>query len=155
MSAAALRPAAREEAQALAALHAQAFAAPWPQSAFADLLGAPGVFALVAAEDDALHGLIVMRAIPGEAEVLTLAVAPHHRRRGLGQTLLAAGLDLARQAGAGMAFLEVAVDNPAALALYRAAGFAAVGRRRGYYHHDEGAPIDALVLSRALNSREP
>ena len=38
-------------------------------------------------------------------------------------------------------FLEVGVDNPAALALYASLGFMKVGQRKGYY---QGR--DALVL---------
>jgi ribosomal-protein-alanine N-acetyltransferase len=45
---------------------------------------------------------------------------------------------------AGQIFLEVSDRNGAARALYAAAGFEAVGRRRQYY--TDGA--DALVLSR-------
>jgi ribosomal-protein-alanine N-acetyltransferase len=44
-------------------------------------------------------------------------------------------------------FLEVAEANAAARALYAAAGFAEVGRRRRYYA-DGG---DALVLRRGLS----
>ena len=47
--------------------------------------------------------------------------------------------------------LEVAVDNGAALALYRRSGFEQVGRRRGYYDRG-GVSVDALVLRRALNT---
>ena len=75
-----LRVADREDAVALAAVHALAFASPWPPEAFVGLLGAPGVFAL-AAVDNAVVALILMRAIAGEAEVLTLAAALVRRRR--------------------------------------------------------------------------
>ena len=149
-----LRYALVEDAQALATVHAQAFDAPWPPESFADLLASPGVFAL-AAIDQAPVGLILLRAVADEAEVLTLAVAPTHRRRGAARALLTAGLGLATQAGAQAAFLEVAADNPGAIALYRAAGFADVGRRTGYYRRDDGPAADALVLHRTLNSPTP
>ena len=45
--------------------------------------------------------------------------------------------------------LEVAVDNDAAMALYGAAGFAEVARRRGYYRRD-GNAVDAIVMRRNL-----
>jgi ribosomal-protein-alanine N-acetyltransferase len=99
-----------------------------------------------------MTGLVLMRAIAGEAEVLTLAVHPAHRRHGLGRAVLQAGLDLAAAAAAEAVFLEVAADNAAALALYRVAGFEAVGRRAGYYARAAGAGMDALVLRRTLNS---
>jgi len=149
-----LRPADREDAVALAAAHALAFETPWPPEAFTGLLATPGVFAL-AAVDQAVVGLILMRAIAGEAEVLTLAVAPAHQRRGAARALLAAGLDLAAAAGAESAFLEVAADNAGAIALYRAAGFEQAGRRAGYYARQAGPAIDALVLRRTLNRAAP
>lgn len=145
-----LRAADASDATALARTHASAFAAPWPPEAFVDLLNSPGVFAL-AAVDGAPVGLILMRAIAGEAEVLTLGVDPTHRRQGLARGLLHAGLELAAAQGAEVAFLEVAADNPSALGLYRAMGFEAAGRRAGYYARPGRPAVDALVLRRTLN----
>jgi ribosomal-protein-alanine N-acetyltransferase len=149
-----LRPVTAEDKVALAAVHAAAFDSPWPPQAFAELLASPGVFAL-AAVDGAPVGLILMRAIAGEAEVLTLAVSPTHRRLGAGAALLQAGLNLAAAAGAETAFLEVASDNAAAVALYASAGFEPAGRRAGYYARPPGPAADALVLRRALNRAGP
>jgi ribosomal-protein-alanine N-acetyltransferase len=58
----------------------------------------------------------------------------------------------ADQAGADSMFLEVAVDNAPAIALYEAAGFAAVGRRPGYYDRGAAGRVDALILRLDLNS---
>jgi len=149
-----LRLADAEDAMAMAAVHAEAFEAAWPPEAFTGLLSSPGVFA-VAATNSALAGVILMRAIAGEAEVLTLAVAPSHRRRGAARALLASGLAIAAELGAETAFLEVAADNPAAIALYRGEGFQEAGRRAGYYARSVGPAADALVLRRALNSPTP
>ncbi len=146
---------------ALAALHGRVFETPRPWSApdFRALLGEPSVFLLTepqpgsaaeALQPAAPDGFLMGRAIAGEAEILTLAVAPEARRQGLGARLVAAFLAAARARGADSAFLEVAADNEAALALYRAAGFAEAGRRRGYYRTPEGRPIDALVMSRPV-----
>jgi ribosomal-protein-alanine N-acetyltransferase len=145
-----LRTADASDALALAKAHASAFDAPWPPEAFAGLMATPGVFAL-AAVDGAPVGVILMRAIAGEAEVLTLAVEPAHRRRGVALALLRAGLAQAEAMGAEAAFLEVAADNRAALALYRAEGFEEAGHRGGYYRRPDGEAVDALVLRRTLN----
>jgi len=141
----------------MAVLHAQAFDEPWSAKAFEELMASPGVFAL-AVEDRRLVGLILMRAVAGEAEVLTLAVAPGRRRQGVAHGLLDAGLATAIAAGAERAFLEVAEDNGPAIALYRASGFTDAGRRPGYYARRGSAPVDALVLAvtlPALNSKGP
>jgi ribosomal-protein-alanine N-acetyltransferase len=135
----------------LAALHEQAFETPWTAQAFAELLRSPGVFALAARGEARLEGLILMRAIAGEAEVLTLAVTPNRRRTGLARALLDAALGLAAQMGAERVFLEVAHDNHAAMGLYARAGFTPTGRRRAYYARISGPAADALILSRTLH----
>ena len=145
MSPAAVGP---EAAQALAAIHAEAFERPWTAPAFAELLDGPGVLALAAGDD----GFILVRRVLDEAEILTLAVRPAARRRGLARALVEAAAAVAGQAGAETLWLEVAQDNAAALALYAACGFTTAGRRRGYYPRSGAEAADALVLRRDLNA---
>lgn len=135
-----LVPAGPEHAPALEVIHAAAFppAEAWSADAMAEQLMLPGCFGLIQPEG----GMIIMRVVLDEAEVLTLAVAPCAQRRGLGWRLLQAGLDQAVAAGATTCFLEVSVTNSAASGLYRSVGFVQVGRRTAYY--PDGA--DALVM---------
>lgn len=120
----------------LAALHASAFDDPWDGSAIAALLATPGTFACTHAD-----GFVLVRAVADEAEILTLAVKPAARGHGLGRALMQAAMAKALAMGAASLFLEVGIDNVAALALYAGLGFAKVGDRKGYY---QGR--DALVL---------
>ena len=138
-------PVGAEAAARLAAIHAEAFDAPWPEEAFADLLGQPGVRAL--ATDD---GFILISIVADEVEILTLAVRGAARRRGLARGLVDSALARAMEAGARRVFLEVAVGNVAARGLYAAKGFEGIGRRPGYYTRPDGAREDALILSRNL-----
>ncbi|HEY4585046.1 MAG TPA: ribosomal protein S18-alanine N-acetyltransferase [Brevundimonas sp.] len=126
---------------ALAAIHAEAFEAPWDQAALAELLASPGVFAV--AEEG---GFILIRVVVDEAEILTLAVRPSARRAGLGGRLVEAAVVRAAALGAERMFLEVAEGNAAARALYARSGFVEMGRRRGYYSHADGRREDALTL---------
>jgi len=134
--------------EALAALHARCFRMPppWSDADFAGFLADPLTFLLV--EGDA--GFLLGRAVAGEAELLTLAVAPEARRRGLARKLVSRFLYQARLRGAEAAFLEVSAENAAAIALYESAGFSRSGLRRNYYRTAEGQRIDALVMTRAL-----
>lgn len=134
--------------EALAALHARCFRSPPPWSAadFAGFLADPLAFLLIEAD----AGFLVGRAVAGEAELLTLAVAPEARRLGLGRKLVARFLYQAQLRRADRAFLEVAADNSAAIALYESSGFQRAGTRRGYYQSPEGHRADALVLARDL-----
>lgn len=134
------------DAPALAALHAAAFppAEAWGPDAIALMLEMPGSYGLWSPGE----GFVLARAAGGEAEILTLAVRPTARRRGLGGTLMAAALAGALLRGAAAMFLEVAAGNLPALGLYCRLGFAEVGRRRRYY--PDGS--DALVLRRDLEA---
>ena len=145
-----LTPASAADAAALARAHARSFDSPWSAADLAALLESPGVFALAALSGGEIRGFILARAIAGEAEILTLAVDPPQRRQGIARALLEAAIAAAENAGAEAVFLEVAADNPAAIALYGAVGFTQAGRRRGYYARPGGDAIDALVLRRAI-----
>ena len=141
-----------DDAERLAALHAAAFERPWNAQAFRDLFATPGVGALGVAAEGGLAGLILLRAIAGEAEILTLAVAPEARRRGVGRALVEAAAGTAAGLDAETLWLEVAADNLAALVLYRGAGFDIAGRRPAYYSRAAAPAQDAVIMRRTLNS---
>lgn len=132
----------------LAGLHAASFTAPPPWSAgeIAGFLALPHAFLIARPE-----GFLIGTAIAGEAELVTLAVAPEARRCGLGRALLAAFLTEARARSAQSVFLEVSAENPAAIALYESHGFQRNGLRRGYYRQPNGQAIDAIMMVLALN----
>jgi len=140
----AVLPATPAHAAALAAIHAAAFPPreAWGRDAIALQLALPGVFGLVEQQG----GMILARVAADEAEILTLAVLPAMRRRGLGRALLLLAMAEARRRGAASLALEVAADNRAGRALYEQAGFVRVGHRRRYYA--DGS--DALVLRARL-----
>jgi len=134
----------------LARLHARAFAPTgrgWSAAEFAYLVDAPHCCLCHEA-----HGFALSRVIAGEAELLTLATDPGHRREGIAARVLAGVEAKAVQMGAERQFLEVAEDNTGARALYSAAGYAEISRRAGYYARPGGTPVDALVLSKELTS---
>jgi ribosomal-protein-alanine N-acetyltransferase len=146
-----LEPTTAEDAPALAVVHARAFDHGWRAEEIAALIRSPGGLGLCVREADTVLGFVLVRAIAGQAEILTLAVEPAARRRGIARALITAAMAAARAAGAEAMFLEVAADNAAALGLYAAAGFADVGVRPGYYRRETGA-ADARVLRRDLNT---
>lgn len=131
----------------MAALHARCFTTPrpWGAAEFAAIVSDPLCFTLI--ESD---GFLIGRAVAGEAEILTLAVGPDARRRGMAARLVQGFLTEAQNRGAAQVFLEVAATNQAAISLYLQAGFAKVGLRRGYYTQADGATDDAVVMSCAV-----
>jgi [ribosomal protein S18]-alanine N-acetyltransferase len=134
----------REQAGVLAAIHRAAFprAEAWSRDVMLLHLEMHATFGLLHPPD----GMILARVAADEGEILTLAVSAARRRLGLGSALLRAAMERAAGMGAASMFLEVAVNNDAARALYAAHGFAEVGLRRNYY--SDGT--DALILRSTL-----
>ncbi|HWS08482.1 MAG TPA: GNAT family N-acetyltransferase [Xanthobacteraceae bacterium] len=134
------------DAAAISALHTASFQRGWGEDEVYRLLIEKTVVAHRAISSTTMIGFILSRMAAGEAEILSIAIAPRQRRRGFARPLL--DLHLRRLAGLGTraVFLEVDENNAPARALYRRAGFRDVGRRRSYYQ--SGA--SALVLRRDL-----
>jgi [ribosomal protein S18]-alanine N-acetyltransferase len=137
-----------------AALHAESFTAlgerAWTRQDLAELVASPGVAGLLLQVDGNDAGLAVCRVAADEAELLTIAVRPPHRRKGLGRRLLVAVIDHVCNAGARTLFLEVGVDNPTARNLYEAQGFCVVGARGAYYQRGQGPAADGIVMRLTL-----
>lgn len=145
-----IRPTATDDLPGLARLQAESFEETWSAPEIEALLSGPGGFGLAAVMDGRLSGFLIGRAVAGEGEILTVAVDPDLRRSGLGAALVERAAEVAGRAGASHLFLEVAVDNEAALSLYEGAGFSRAGFRAGYYARKGAPPADALVLRRDL-----
>ncbi len=144
----AIRLAGVVDAEAMAAIHGACFAKNWSAGEIAQFLGAPGCLSLVASlsPQQTVQGFLIVRSAGDEAEILTLAVDPSHRRQGLARALLTAAIDSLRKAGAKWLFLEVDEANEAARGLYQSLGAVAVGRRPRYYEHGADADIFSLAL---------
>jgi [ribosomal protein S18]-alanine N-acetyltransferase len=140
------------DAPAMAEVHAQAFRRGWSEAEFERLLADANIVAHRAIAGRVLVGFVVSRFAADEAEILSIAVAPSWRGRGIAGRLL--DLQLRRLAGLGISrlFLEVDEGNVAARRLYARAQFREVGRRGAYYHAagDAAPPSAALILRRDL-----
>ena len=122
----------------------------WTRRQVSDSLAFPHThYRLMPDCDEPAAGFTLVRAAPGEEELLLIAVRPECRGQGLGQQLLEAVLADARGRGAERVFLEMRYNNPAAR-LYQAAGFEPIGRRREYYRLSDGRKIDAITFACAV-----
>jgi ribosomal-protein-alanine N-acetyltransferase len=150
----AVEPLRAEDSAALARIHREDFAPPWEEGDFEAMLGEDVMFGYKAVEvgkaRSGAAGFVLARNISGEAEIITIAVARAHRRRGLGRLLMDAVLRELHGARAEALFLEVDEGNVAAVALYRKLGFHEVGKRSAYYRSAAGVPSNALVMRRDL-----
>lgn len=122
----------------------------WSESAFASLLSGPGCLALIALRDGEPIGFALVRQAADECEVLSLGVLPAWRRLGVGRALLSAVCERVLANGVRHVYLEVAADNYAGRALYKAFGFIPRAWRKNYYRRSGQAAIDAAVLVRDL-----
>lgn len=146
-------PLGTDAAARMAAIHAASFARPWSTLEFERLLGergvvADGLFLGPAGRPSAKPaGFVLSRIVLDEAEILTVAVAPEARGRGLSIPLLERHLDELSRRGARIVHLEVEEGNHPALALYRRFGFRERGRREGYYQGADGTRAAALTMA--------
>jgi [ribosomal protein S18]-alanine N-acetyltransferase len=144
------------ETELLATLHGLSFTPQpgedWSGTAIAELLQMPGASALLAtrSDDSTPLGFVIFRTVMDEGEIISLGVVPEARRLGVASRLLTQTLRLVAREGVAKMFLEVAVDNQAALPFYRAHNFVQIGIRSKYYRRDQNERIDALILQTAL-----
>jgi ribosomal-protein-alanine N-acetyltransferase len=117
---------------------------PWTTEAFSTELAMdpPTLFALKAGGQ--VVAFVVARIAGPQMDILNLAVARDHRRRGLGRKLLTSLLDHAAPLAVQTAFLEVREGNLEARSLYGSVGFIESQRRRAFYKD----PVEDAVLLR-------
>ncbi|MFW6117736.1 MAG: ribosomal protein S18-alanine N-acetyltransferase [Thermoproteota archaeon] len=90
-----------------------------------------------------LHGLIK------KGHIVSLAVLPQHRRRGIGQALVKGAMENMYSYKAEQCFLEVRKSNGPAIALYKKLGFQISRTVQHYYADGE----DAYLMSINLKSK--
>lgn len=111
-------------------------------------LAMPAATCLVGLDGETIGGFILGEMIGLEAHIVTLDVAETHRRRGLGSLLLNALESSVIRQGAVAMILETAVNNHAAIALWKRHGYHEEGILKRYYLNK----LDALQMRKSLNS---
>lgn len=118
----------------------------WTPTRIAGQLQRLDGYGVLAIHQRQLAGFGLMRFGARRAHLLLLAVAPPHRRQGLGQRLLGWLEHLAQAMGNQEVTLELRATNQPARLFYQAQGYRAVARIPGYYQGRE----DALRMHRPL-----
>ena len=145
------RPMTEQDLSAVMAIESRAYPVPWTTGIMRDCLRV-GYHCWVYEQDWELVGYAVMSAAMdvGEAHILNLCVRPESQGVGVGRRILEHMLDLVRESGCHLILLEARPSNPAAIRLYRSAGFEQIGRRKAYYPLPDGRE-DALVFALDLS----
>ena len=129
--------------RAIAEIERLCFSDPWSENSIAGELTGRLSHWLVAVEEEQVLGYIGSQSVLGQSDLMTVAVHPDHRRKGIAEALiLALSRDL-QAAGNQCLMLEVRASNTPAIALYEKLGFDTVGRRPNYYRHPKE---DALIM---------
>ena len=136
-------------AQTYADIHCACFAKGWNESMMRQMLLLPGSLGLIAYQHDKPAGIVVYAYSPGQADIVTFGVLPDYRGRHVSDELMEASFRSLADEGIKEIFLEVAVDNTHAIALYKRHGFQQVGRRPNYYVRGD-VKTDALVMRAEL-----
>lgn len=87
-----------------------------------------------------------------ESDLIEIWCSPELRRKGIARSLLLAGIKELKSNDVKNCFLEVAIDNIGAIALYRGLGFNEIGKRKAYYPRENGIFIDALTMKLEIDS---
>lgn len=128
------------------ALEQAVYPHPWTRGNFADSLASGYHAWVVRDEAGTLAGYFLLMAAVDEGHLLNVAVAAARQHAGLGRYLLDKVAACARGLSMDSILLEVRLSNLRALQVYRAYGFAEIGRRKGYYPAYNGQREDAIVM---------
>lgn len=144
-----VEPMAEDDLDAVVAIEAQCYRAPWPRAIFAEELGREWGRLVVARTRDEngtrIVGYCNYWIVRDELHLLNIAVAPSVRGAGVGTVLMEHLVAAAIAQSARLITLEVRAGNEAAKRLYARMGFEAVGIRKRYYADNDE---DAVVMLR-------
>ncbi len=144
-----LRPMREVDLPGVLSIERASYDFPWTEAIFRDCLRV-GYHCQVYDGHRSLRGYGIMSVGAGECHLLNVCTHPDHRAQGLGSNLIDHLLEVARQALASVALLEVRASNKIAYELYCRMGFNEIGVRKDYYPAHRGRE-DALVLARELS----
>jgi ribosomal-protein-alanine N-acetyltransferase len=127
----------------VADLERRLFSDPWSIDSFRGALRSQNQVFLVCDDDGTIAGYCGMLMVPGEGQILNVAVDENYRRRGLATEMMNSMVDIGTTNEVFLYTLEVRESNAPALALYKSLGFVPTGRRKGYYKNPEE---DAILM---------
>jgi ribosomal-protein-alanine N-acetyltransferase len=139
------------DAPRLAELHGVSFHRGWGEGEFEHMLAEHNTLVHRLRLGRKIVGFAVSRMAADEAEILSIAIDPSCRGRGLSRDLLLTHLGHLAGHGVRTIFLEVEENNQPARRLYEWAGFTTVGRRERYYQEPGGQQLNALLMRRDLS----
>lgn len=136
----------------IAELEKQCFSIPWTSEQLASQLTDNMHICLAAVDGEGRTvGYVGLMYVLDEGYISNVAVAPAHRREGIGGMLLDTLRERAKEKGLAFLTLEVRQTNEPAKSLYKKHGYVEVGLRKGYYAKPTE---DAILMTLFLSEEE-
>jgi [ribosomal protein S18]-alanine N-acetyltransferase len=130
------------------AIEAASFKTPWSETLFRNEIFKDIAVSRVAKVNGTVVAYLCANIIVDEGHILTLAVHPAYRGKGVASCIIKEMLNIMRDKSCRSVFLEVRVSNREARTMYEKFGFALLGTRKNYYI----SPVeDAIVMVLRLN----
>ncbi len=137
----------REHLPRVLAIERACYPAPWSETAFSNEMKSDVSVNIVAVAGKSVAGFLVGWIVAEQVHVANIAVEAGHRRRGIGNGLMAWLLEEAVRRGCVSSSLEVRESNLAARSMYRRLGYRPVALRKSYYTNPTE---DAVVMVKSL-----
>ncbi|NCO80368.1 ribosomal protein S18-alanine N-acetyltransferase [bacterium] len=106
---------------------------------------------IVAESEDEVVGYTIGKSKNERAEIISLAVRPDFRQKGIGRELTIFLISHFKKRGAKEIFLEVRTGNKTAISFYKNLGFKILKEIKNYYRNGDDAYL--MKLSLHLNPR--
>jgi [ribosomal protein S18]-alanine N-acetyltransferase len=135
-----------DDISAVSEMEQVCFKDPFPPYFLSQLAEANPATFVVAIRGGKIVGYAVVDKWPDQEHLVSIAVVPESRRKGVGQALLD---DLLEKVQTGSMKLEVRRSNRAALEFYRKNGFIQTGVAQSYYTDGE----DAIKMEKVIQKK--
>jgi ribosomal-protein-alanine N-acetyltransferase len=113
---------------------------------FTDVISASNFLGVLLENNGEILGYVLVNYCLDESDILKVAVATKHRKKGYGLTLLNELKKVAKTKGINKIFLEVREDNFGAIALYEKADYVKISVRKNYYD----GKVNALIYQKEI-----
>ncbi|MEO0215401.1 MAG: ribosomal protein S18-alanine N-acetyltransferase [candidate division WOR-3 bacterium] len=122
------------------------FPNPWPKIFFENDLQRSDTIALVACNNTKLVGYALANCAGPELHITNIAVRQEYQRQGIARNLMKEVENIGKNRGCVYAYLEVRINNEAAINLYKKVGYKILYIRKNYYIDG----TDAYVMGKEL-----
>ena len=144
-----IEPMTRQNVALVHNIECECFSVPWSFRSFEAELTNPLAIYIVAVVNGEIVGFAGMHHIMDEGHITNIAVREESRRKGIGDGLVKALLEIAAAKNISDLVLEVRMGNAAAQRLYAKHGFVFAGIRKNYYVDTKE---DAIVMRKVFKT---